>query len=817
MIQTVQQHPASVDAYIRHGWSLVPIPPGTKGPRQPGWNQREHALRSQTDLPAGFGIGLAHAYSGTMALDIDDWDNAKGLLALSGIDLQALYDAPDAVIIDSGRQGRGKLLYAMSEPLASKKISHDKTAIFELRCATSSLLTVQDVLPPSIHPETMQPYRWAGRGHWSRLPPIPEELTALWRSMIDKDQERIIRTDTTVNASWSEIRDALEHISPDVSREEWISIGMALHWASSETNSDEGLLVWDEWSSQSDTKYPGEREIYAQWRSFNSSKANQIKLGTLFHLARRHGWVRPLPDASALFAAIPAESMPDVTLALRPPPPVINIDLFPAVLAQRAREIEISTACDPIIPLFAGLAAICGAVDSQIRLELMEGWQVPPVLWLMVIGDPAGKKTPASAPMFEVLRHLQSEDAPRHAKELLIWEGREAAHASAKKAYLEWSASAEALVDNAAIPSVPDLPPQPVPLRIVVSDITSQKLMRQAADRQRGLLCYLDEMASWCTKLSDPKSGEDRSSWVVSYESRPYEMDRVGGGSIRAENLAVSIYGNIQPTVFHLSKAKLAADGLLQRFIPGIVDEKRRGLNNPLSKWLTNHSVWEQTVRIAFSLPVQTYRLSPEAYTVFRDFQTWYDQRKYDEKLLLSSDVFMTAFGKLEGLAGRIALVFHVIESPFASLINGDVMRNAVALVKSYIVPALRYAFDDIGQGAIDRWVAEYVLQNYDKYPQITLSDLKRSGRRQLEGVPQYAHDQAIMSAMVPLEQAKWAVRLDDGSQEYRRFASWAINQDLGLRFKQRREEIIGAKQRRMDEIYALNPKPTIHKVYGAE
>ena len=29
-LQTVQSHPASVDAYIRHGWSLVPIPMGTK-------------------------------------------------------------------------------------------------------------------------------------------------------------------------------------------------------------------------------------------------------------------------------------------------------------------------------------------------------------------------------------------------------------------------------------------------------------------------------------------------------------------------------------------------------------------------------------------------------------------------------------------------------------------------------------------------------------------------------------------------------------------------------------------------------------------
>ena len=153
-VPSVQQHPASVDAYIRHGWSLVPIPMGTKGPRTPGWNLKESALRSQTDLPVGFGIGLAHAYSGTMALDIDNWDMTTVLLSQHGLDLNALYDAPDAVVINSGKPGHGKLLYSMPFGLAlpSKKILHLGVTAYELRCATSNGLTVQDVLPPSIHP-----------------------------------------------------------------------------------------------------------------------------------------------------------------------------------------------------------------------------------------------------------------------------------------------------------------------------------------------------------------------------------------------------------------------------------------------------------------------------------------------------------------------------------------------------------------------------------------------------------------------------------------------------------------------------------------
>ena len=148
-LPSVQQHPASVDAYIRHGFSLVPIPQGTKGPRTAGWNIKANAIKSQADLPQGWGIGLAHAYSGTMAFDIDEWDTTAMVLGLQGINLQELYDANDAVIVDSGRAGHGKLLYKMPLGMAlpSKKIIINGITAYELRCATANGLTVQDVFP----------------------------------------------------------------------------------------------------------------------------------------------------------------------------------------------------------------------------------------------------------------------------------------------------------------------------------------------------------------------------------------------------------------------------------------------------------------------------------------------------------------------------------------------------------------------------------------------------------------------------------------------------------------------------------------------
>ena len=91
-----------------------------------------------------------------------------------------------------------------------------------------------------------------------------------------------------------------------------------------------------------------------------------------------------------------------------------------------------------MVPLFAGLSAVCGVVDARIRLELMPGFRVPPVLWLMTLGDPADKKSPGSRPMLTPLKDIEAEDRPRYQKELLDWEGKEAAYASAKKSFLEF-------------------------------------------------------------------------------------------------------------------------------------------------------------------------------------------------------------------------------------------------------------------------------------------------------------------------------------------------------------------------------------------
>lgn len=249
-------------SYVDLGWALVPIPRGTKGPNTKGWNLRENC-----QLPPGWdeNVGLAHAYSGTCALDLDRLDDAQVYLEQHGIDVNALLYAPGAVGITSGRENRAKLLYRLVEPLPSKKLA---SGALELRCATADGLTVQDVLPPSIHPDTGQAYEWVG--DYRSLPTIPPELLTFWQGLAIA-KERAEPTDE--RPSLDELRRLLAKHSPNAPYQAdegdcFLYIGMAVSHATD--NSAAGFGLWDDFL-QPGIHYEAERRhLPTHWRSFKA-------------------------------------------------------------------------------------------------------------------------------------------------------------------------------------------------------------------------------------------------------------------------------------------------------------------------------------------------------------------------------------------------------------------------------------------------------------------------------------------------------------------------------------------------------------------
>lgn len=93
-------------------------------------------------------------------------------------------------------------------------------------------------------------------------------------------------SETKSDFSAEEINEALNHISPDCSYDDWIKIGMALHHEFGPS----GFALWNAWSKKG-SKYPkkGEPSLYDHWKSFKPH-THPVTLGTLLKKAIENGF-----------------------------------------------------------------------------------------------------------------------------------------------------------------------------------------------------------------------------------------------------------------------------------------------------------------------------------------------------------------------------------------------------------------------------------------------------------------------------------------------------------------------------------------------
>ncbi len=194
---TAQKHSAAwsradwAGAYQRIGFQLCAIPPGAKHPppNETDWPNRPRAVDHWRRKPEDGMGGILHL-SGLASFDADALPESRALLAELGIDLDALTaDAPHV----QGNPARARWLWRVPAgvELKTHKLNWPDPSgechpngkpclitVFELRAGS-----VQDVLPPSIHPGTGQPYQWIRSPfEMEQIPELPPALLELWRN-----------------------------------------------------------------------------------------------------------------------------------------------------------------------------------------------------------------------------------------------------------------------------------------------------------------------------------------------------------------------------------------------------------------------------------------------------------------------------------------------------------------------------------------------------------------------------------------------------------------------------------------------------------
>ncbi|MBK8974125.1 MAG: AAA family ATPase [Hahellaceae bacterium] len=181
------------------GVGLCRFSSNTKGPNQVGWNSPALYIdtvgKALSEISESNNIGGIHAASKTACIDVDHLAWAVVMFQEFGLDLMSFLG--QGLQITSGRPNRAKALFRIPDSLTGCtmfKVSWPNPDTGENECVIEFRIgNVQDVLPPSIHPDTGKPYQWVVPP-WEMggvIPDMPHELVQLFLHK-DKFRQQLI-------------------------------------------------------------------------------------------------------------------------------------------------------------------------------------------------------------------------------------------------------------------------------------------------------------------------------------------------------------------------------------------------------------------------------------------------------------------------------------------------------------------------------------------------------------------------------------------------------------------------------------------------
>lgn len=432
-----------IPRYLELGFGLVKLPAGSKIPPGAAWQDNPITTLAEAKLVlnGGANVGVIHAHSGTATLDIDRYDEAKLALDAVGINLDALLGAPGP----KTRSKNGvKPFYRLPDhvTLTRHALAWDGVIVFELRAGK-----VQDVLPPSIHPDTKLPYTWEPGPPQSRedIPMLPGSLLTLWQNWdalkplmnranpawVPPTKERAGGDDKGVIKAFNEKYTAHELLE----RNAYTAVGVDRYLPPKSTTGIAGVKVFENGRvfshNGSDPLNDGHShdpfsvftilEHAGDAKAAYEAAARELGLWTEAKRGVRAAGFGGTQDKTEVDDdEEPWEPLKDLP-ALYPPVPSLPPEMLPEPLQAWLQDVAERT-CLPLefvaCPALVALGAVIGRALG-VRPKRHDDWLVVPNLWGGIVGRPGLMKSAAISEATKPLARLAVEAREAFEKEKL--------------------------------------------------------------------------------------------------------------------------------------------------------------------------------------------------------------------------------------------------------------------------------------------------------------------------------------------------------------------------------------------------------------
>jgi putative DNA primase/helicase len=400
------------------------------------------------------------------------------------------------------------------------------------------------------------------------------------------------------------------------------------------------------------------------------------------HVVKGDGFLRALIQDAVDGRALP-EDVKSVEDASADPDYMDWIPYPVDALPQTMRDIVVKGAAsvnvDPAAVAIAALTTAGAAVGNSFRFEPQELWEVPSIFWCLLVSKSGTKKNAAIKAATFPIDILETES-------LRAWSLEQAAYERAKLEYDDYKLQAG--------PKKAGPPPDPPPhrKRYRIKDITTEQFGLVHSRNERGLMLYREELDAWISSFNQYKGGKgaDEATWIEIFDGDSVQIDRMSRDTkeIYIRRAHACVLGCIQPRIFRraITDDRMAS-GFISRFLLTMPPQPSGPRWRKAEVDWDARDKWAEVIEGLYSVPYDEIRgpwlikPTPEAERVMED---WVNES--GRLMDAFPDHLRSMCAKVEAIAAKIALVFHLVETIEKGGEPGhlpeDIMHRAVRVAK---------------------------------------------------------------------------------------------------------------------------------------
>ncbi len=628
----------------------------------------ENTLRPGT--VTGIGVVLGPA-SNLCCIDFDEEDEEL---------LNRLREAlPHSPVVKIGKKGETRFFRLYEDKSTyrqqfSKKSIKNRLGTVSVEFFFSSAYTV---IPPSIHPETMEPYFWKGSSlegfDIEDLPILDPKSIAIAESVISGATKKEINANLPslehIGENENRFNKMRTYISSLIGKRTPIEDAINQLLKYDETNFSESYFLDKEKGHKTISKRLNALDYYSKnLIAFNRKHDRLIDLEMPREMvphallkAQDSEWATPIPFKS------------DDT----------KVDDFDANLIPETWRNWIVTASrvtgvNPesiFYPAITGLSSLIGNKVAITAKKHDKLWVESANIWSMYIAKSGRKKSQITSialyPMKEIQKNL-NEDFKKKGAELKRKERLNDLKIRALQKSL--NKAVEAQEDdqfcNELMEEIEKLELETkaiVKKQLEVNVATPEKLIEILGDNQSGTLIHENELSS-LLKMFHKKGYELlRKVLMDAWDgNKSFSYSTKMGGTITVKKLCASFFSNVQPSIFNQMIVDLFAgkndDGFLQRSLLVFDDDREHEVTDETlnhSKFFGAYSVFHNANAFPVDEEALNVSLDSDAYPILMDFLKEVEKMVYSESL----DALSSFWGKFRGNVVKIAYLLEFIEA----------------------------------------------------------------------------------------------------------------------------------------------------------